>query len=120
MRRMIPPIRWVSMAIQVCGEEAIQDVGGKIYIFRTSWVYSNIGTTSYLTMKKLSHERDELKVVAIKWGADLESIYRRANQNIIPQLEQNTRGSITWCPMGLVPGMSLPNILLAKPIQNLI
>ena len=50
------------------GEEAIQAVGGLIYIFRTSWVYSNIGHNFYLTMKKLSHERDELKVVADQLG----------------------------------------------------
>jgi dTDP-4-dehydrorhamnose reductase len=36
------------------GEEVIQEVGGLIYIFRTSWVYSNIGHNFYLTMKKLS------------------------------------------------------------------
>ena len=39
------------------GEEAIQEVGGLNYIFRTSWVYSNIGHNFYLTMKKLSQER---------------------------------------------------------------
>ncbi|MDA0731107.1 MAG: NAD(P)-dependent oxidoreductase, partial [Proteobacteria bacterium] len=39
------------------GEEAIQEVSGLIYIFRTSWVYSNIGHNFYLTMKRLSQER---------------------------------------------------------------
>ena len=50
------------------GEEAVQEVGGLTYIFRTSWVYSTIGHNFYLTMKKLSLERDKLKVVADQVG----------------------------------------------------
>src|SRR6056300_1473006 len=50
------------------GEEAIQEVGGQIYIFRTSWVYSNIEHNFFLTIKRLSRERDELKVVADQLG----------------------------------------------------
>jgi len=50
------------------GEEAVQAVSGLTYILRTSWVYSNIGHNFYLTMKKLSQERDELKVVADQIG----------------------------------------------------
>ena len=34
---------------KLAGEEAIQDVGGQAYIFRTSWVYSNIGHNFYLS-----------------------------------------------------------------------
>ena len=50
------------------GEEAIQEVGGLTYIFRTSWVYSTIGHNFYLTMKRLSQESDELKVVTDQFG----------------------------------------------------
>ena len=69
------------MAVQVCGEEAIQEVGGQIYIFRTSWVYSNIGHNFFLTMKKIKSERDEIKVVAINWGAHLELNLLRSKFN---------------------------------------
>ena len=92
------------------GEEAIQEVGGLTYIFRTSWVYSNIGHNFYLTMKKLSQERDELKVVADQLGV-------RPQTNLSPSKSKPSSrnslttipGSITWCRMDRVPGMSLPN-----------
>jgi dTDP-4-dehydrorhamnose reductase len=70
------------------GEEAIQAVGGLIYIFRTSWVYSNIGHNFYLTMKKLSQERDELKVVADQLGVPTSNQFIAEQiKSIIPQLQ---------------------------------
>ena len=39
---------------KLAGENAIREVGGQFYIFRTSWVYSNIGNNFFLTMKKLT------------------------------------------------------------------
>ena len=75
------------------GEEAIQEVGGKIYIFRTSWVYSNIGQNFYLTMKKLSAERDELKVVADQIGVPTSNQFIAEQMKaIIPQLSDNNTG----------------------------
>ena len=103
------------------GEEVIHEVGGLTYIFRTSWVYSNIGYNFFLTMKKLSQERDELKVVADQFGVPT------SNQFIAEQIKQSSRnymkpmqGFITWCRMDPVLGMSLPNKLLVKPIRSLI
>jgi dTDP-4-dehydrorhamnose reductase len=87
------------------GEEAIQEVGGHIYIFRTSWVYSNIGHNFYLIMKKLSHERDVLKVVADQLGVPTSSRFIAEQiKTIIPQLsDKNTciyhlvpDGSCSW------------------------
>ena len=87
------------------GEEAIQAVGGHIYIFRTSWVYSNIGHNFYLTMKKLSQERDELKVVSDQMGVPTSNQFIAEQiKHIIPQLNQNNTGvyhlvpdrSCTW------------------------
>jgi dTDP-4-dehydrorhamnose reductase len=43
------------------GEEAIQEVGGLNYIFRTSWVYSNYRAQLLPHHEKIKHERDELK-----------------------------------------------------------
>jgi len=83
------------------GEEAIQAVGGKIYIFRTSWVYSNIGHNFYLTMKKLSSERNELKVVADQIGVPTSNLFIAEQiKTIIPQLYDNNTGIYHLVPDG--------------------
>jgi len=83
------------------GEEAIQAVGGQIYIFRTSWVYSNIGHNFYLTMKKLSQERDELKVVADQFGVPTSNQFIAEQiKAIIPQLNHNNTGIYHLVPDG--------------------
>jgi len=87
------------------GEKAIQEVGGFTYIFRTSWVYSKIGNNFFLTIKKLSQERDELKVVADQMGVPTSNQFIAEQiKTIIPQLhDNNTRvyhlvpeGSCSW------------------------
>ena len=87
------------------GEEAIQEVGGLIYIFRTSWVYSNIGHNFFLTMERLSQERDELKVVADQFSVPTSSQFIAEQiKHIIPQLNNNNTdvyhlvpdGSCSW------------------------
>ena len=87
------------------GEEAIQEVGGLNYIFRTSWVYSNIGHNFSLTIKRLSQERDELKVVADQVGVPTSNQFIAEQiKHIIPQINQNntgiyhlvTDGSCSW------------------------
>ena len=83
------------------GEEAIQEVGGLIYIFRTSWVYSTIGHNFYLTMKKLSKERDELKVVADQFGVPTSNQFIAEQiKTIIPQLHENNTGIYNLVPEG--------------------
>ena len=83
------------------GEEAIQEVGGLIYIFRTSWVYSNIGHNFYLTMKKLSQERDELKVVADQFGVPTSNQFIAEQiKHIITQLNDNNTGIYHLVPDG--------------------
>ena len=83
------------------GEEAIQVVGGQIYIFRTSWVYSNVGHNFYLTMKKLSSERDELKVVADQMGVPTSNQFIAEQiKTIIPQLHDNNTGIYHLVPDG--------------------
>ena len=94
------------------GEKAIQEVGGLIYIFRTSWVYSNIGHNFYLTMKKLNQERDELKVVADQIGVPTSNQFIAEQiKHIIPQLNQNNTGVYH-----LVPGGSCSWYEFAKAI----
>ena len=83
------------------GEEAVQEVGGLNYIFRTSWVYSNIGHNFYLTMKKLSQERDELKVVADQVGVPTSNQFIAEQiKSIIPQLHENNTGIYHLVPDG--------------------
>ena len=75
------------------GEEAIQNVGGLVYIFRTSWVYSNVGHNFYLTMKKLSQEREDLKVVADQFGSPTSTQFiAKQVKSIIPKLHKNNTG----------------------------
>ena len=88
-------------ASKLAGEEAIQDVGGKFYIFRTSWVYSAIGHNFFLTMKRLCTERDELKVVDDQVGVPTSNQFiARQIQQIIPQLNENNVGIYHLVPDG--------------------
>ena len=83
------------------GEEAVQEVGGLNYIFRTSWVYSNIGHNFYLTMKRLSQERDELKVVADQIGVPTSNQFIAEQiKHIIPQLHDKNIGIYHLVPNG--------------------
>lgn len=45
------------------GEEVIQKIGCKHIIIRTAWLYSEFGNNFVKTMRKLTLERDSLKVV---------------------------------------------------------
>jgi dTDP-4-dehydrorhamnose reductase len=83
------------------GEGAIQEVGGFAYIFRTSWVYSTIGHNFYLTMKKLSQGRDELKVVADQIGVPTSNQFIAEQiKTIIPQLHEINTGVYHLVPDG--------------------
>jgi dTDP-4-dehydrorhamnose reductase len=59
---------------KLAGEEAIQEVGGKYLIFRTSWVYGPHGRNFLLTMLRMARERDELRIVDDQFGAPTSSI----------------------------------------------
>jgi dTDP-4-dehydrorhamnose reductase len=86
---------------KLAGEEAIQVVGGQFYIFRISWVYSDIGHNFYLTMKRLSQEHDELKVVADQMGVPTSNLFVSEQiQKIIPQLNENNTGVYHLVPDG--------------------
>jgi dTDP-4-dehydrorhamnose reductase len=59
---------------KLAGEKAIQEVGGKYLIFRTSWVYGPHGSNFLLTMLRLGGERELLSVVDDQIGAPTTSI----------------------------------------------
>ena len=53
---------------KLAGEKAIMDSGCRYMIFRTSWLYSDVGKNFYLTMNRLTAEKSELKVVMDQAG----------------------------------------------------
>ena len=111
---------------KLAGEEAIQNVGGKFYIFRTSWVYSEIGHNFYLTMKGLSEKRDEIRVVSDQFGVPTSNLFiAKHTQNIIKQLSSKNTGiyhlvpdgQCSWCEFAkqiitkTTPAFDINNIL---------
>jgi len=59
---------------KLAGEQAIQNVGGRHLIFRTSWVYGPHGRNFLFTMLRLGRERDRLTIVNDQFGAPTSSI----------------------------------------------
>ena len=55
-------------ASKLAGEEAILQAGGRVLIFRTSWVYGPHGNNFLLTMLRLGRERDSLYIVEDQFG----------------------------------------------------
>ena len=86
---------------KLAGEQAIQDVGGQFYIFRTSWIYSKGGQNFFLTIKNLSQKQKELRVVSDQIGVPTSS-YFIANQikKMIIQLRPNNIGIYNLVPEG--------------------
>jgi dTDP-4-dehydrorhamnose reductase len=60
-------------ATKLAGERAVESVGGKTLIFRTSWVYGSHGKNFLLTMLRLGQERDQLSIVDDQIGAPTTS-----------------------------------------------
>lgn len=61
-------------ASKLAGERAVEQIGGKHLIFRTSWVYGPHGKNFLMTMLRLGKERDLLKVVDDQIGAPTPSL----------------------------------------------
>jgi dTDP-4-dehydrorhamnose reductase len=59
---------------KLAGEQAIQQVGGRFLLFRTSWVYGPHGNNFLLTMLRLARERDRLSIVDDQFGSPTTSI----------------------------------------------
>lgn len=60
-------------ASKLAGDRAIEQVGGKYLIFRTSWVYGPHGNNFLFTMLRLSRDRDHVKIVDDQIGAPTTS-----------------------------------------------
>jgi dTDP-4-dehydrorhamnose reductase len=61
-------------ATKLDGEEAILQTGGRVLIFRTSWVYGPHGSNFLLTMLRLARQRDSLSIVSDQIGSPTTSI----------------------------------------------
>ncbi len=61
-------------ASKLAGEQAVEKVGGKYLIFRTSWVYGPHGSNFLLTMLRLAREREGLSIVDDQIGAPTTSM----------------------------------------------
>ena len=97
------------------GEEAIQKVGELIYIFRTSWVYSTIGHNFFLTMKKLSQEREELKVVRDQLGVPTSNQFiAKQIKAVIPQLYDNNTGVYNLVSDGTCSWFEFANEIISQ------
>ncbi|MGA2809245.1 MAG: dTDP-4-dehydrorhamnose reductase [Terracidiphilus sp.] len=71
-------------ASKLAGEQAIQEIGGRYLIFRTSWVYGPHGANFLLTMLRLARQRDRISVVADQIGGPTTSIeLARATRKIV-------------------------------------
>ncbi len=100
-------------ASKLAGEEAIQKVGGKYLIFRTSWVFGPHGQNYLLTMLRLGRERDSLNIVDDQIGAPTTSIeLADATRSIVGGVlggqfgtapnwaglyHMTCSGSVSWC-----------------------
>lgn len=93
---------------KLAGESAIQEVGGKCLILRTSWVYGPHGHNFLRTMLWLGGERDQLKIVDDQFGAPTSSsAIADATRAVVDKAMTNEHefgvyhmtcgGETTWC-----------------------
>ena len=61
-------------ASKLAGERAIESIGGRRLVFRTSWVYGAHGSNFLFTMLRLARERERLSIVNDQFGAPTSSI----------------------------------------------
>jgi dTDP-4-dehydrorhamnose reductase len=71
-------------ATKLAGERAIQEVGGRFLIFRTSWVYGPHGKNFLLTMLRFAGERERLSIIHDQIGSPTTSTeLARATRTIV-------------------------------------
>lgn len=80
---------------KLAGDNALRDVGGAYFVFRTSWVYGARGKNFLLTMMKLAVERGEIKVVDDQVGAPTWSraIAEATAQIVVQRVRPQQKGT---------------------------
>jgi dTDP-4-dehydrorhamnose reductase len=102
-------------------EEAIKEVNGKYFIFRTSWIYSSIGRNFYLNIQQKIGEQDELKVVNDQLGVPTSSLFiAQQIKKMIPKLLNENRGIYHLVPNGTCSWFDFARVILntSKPNQS--
>jgi dTDP-4-dehydrorhamnose reductase len=89
---------------KLAGERAIQDLGGRYLIFRTSWVYGPHGHNFLFTMLRLGRERDRLSIVDDQRGAPTTSI----------ELAEATRTIVSGVLDGQFGGVGFAQAIFAR------
>ncbi len=84
---------------KLAGEQAIQRLCTRYYIFRTSWVFAEEGANFVNTMLRLARERDELGVVSDQVGCptyagDIAQIVSRVTTRLVQAAEHNIPAGI--------------------------
>lgn len=81
-------------ATKLAGEEVILQTGGRVLIFRTSWVYGPHGSNFLLTMLRLARQRDSLSIVDDQIGSPTTSIeLARATYQIVSGVSSGQFGA---------------------------
>jgi dTDP-4-dehydrorhamnose reductase len=115
---------------KLAGEQAIQQIGGRYLIFRTSWVYGPRGKNFVFTMLRLGRERDSISVVDDQIGAPTSSIEianatsrittgilsgRFGNANEWAGIYNMTcAGQVSWCGFARAVFARAPRLLMEK------
>ena len=98
-------------ASKLAGEHAVTAAGGRFLILRTSWVYGPGGNNFLQTVRRLAHEREELRIVDDQVGAPTSSLQlAQATARVVrewamvPESEFRSGtyhctagGGISWC-----------------------
>jgi dTDP-4-dehydrorhamnose reductase len=85
---------------KLAGERAIAAVGGRHYVFRTSWVYAQHGSNFLRTILRLAFEREELRIVDDQIGAptSARSIAEATARAILSNIDSRTGAEQMMCP----------------------
>jgi dTDP-4-dehydrorhamnose reductase len=100
-------------ASKLAGEKAITRIGGRVLIFRTSWVFGAQGNNFLHTMLRLGRERDRLNIVDDQIGAPTTTLeLAHATRSIVDGVmdgrfgnaerwsgiyHMTCGGSVSWC-----------------------
>mgnify|MGYP006385269113 FL=1 len=112
---------------KLAGERAIQEVGCRYMIFRTSWLYSEFGNNFVKTMMRLTNERDNLNVVFDQVGtptyaADLASTIVHIIENDMLDKEGiyhfSNEGVCSWYDFAIEIASLAGNVCDIKPCHS--
>jgi len=107
---------------KLAGEEAIRKASGQYYIFRTSWLYSNVSNNFYLTIKNLCFNKQKVKIVTDKTSVPTSALFIAEQvKKIIPQLSHSNKGLYHLVPDGYCSCYEFSRAIMsnAKPKFNL-